>query len=605
MENEKKFITMEDGREAKLYDNSTLHEFFREKFPDGITVEMPDEGLTDLQEYNEMKITGDFHNLGLTEFWGKINNTRGYLEYAGEGILRAEMRLKPDDYRLIMPEDTYANRDNNVGCEDLDWDVKAATTFAHVHGQDTDDMTVEVTKGIESLRCLYIEGRSFAEVMDTVRKTGCNSEQELKQLIALMDIRDKGVDSKNPIPEILEPLFRRMPGYDKLGSDLPKVREQKILLEAEKLLDRVGLKRESAFTLTAEFDEKDNNRAAREVVAAVNRTSMADAVHKGFALATRNGNRVEVSVSTANSERALDIEGMVRTHPDCMEWNKVPRKAELNRQTYVVLSTGQAVSGYLNMESLFKGYDYTLKHTGVDGNIQSMKVLNQPGNADRYNLFTSNDPIRFPQGYGENDGIHVQYMLDAAKFLDAHLIRDISFLQSKDDPDKVFINGKTQNAVLTGVRLNPQDTRLFKKTLDTGDWNCMNILKHALASVYYAPAIEMEKQRQQAINQRVADRQAKKEAMLQRITEPELYGKVNDLHIRCVIDGKLQEGRPLKGYDITVSMLKNDAALLNKEYLNYPAHFHQSVLRDMAANTYKDILTGRVEQQQRTRGMRL
>lgn len=596
---------MDDGQKAKIYDNSTLHEFFKKKFPNGITMEMPDVSLVDLKEYDEKKITEDFHNLGLTEFWGKINNTQGYLEYSGEGILQAEMRFKPEDYHLIMPEDTYANRDDNVECEDWDWDVKAATTFAHIHGQDTDDMTVEVTKGVESLRCLYIEGRPFAEVMNAVRKTGCNSEEELKQLIALMDIHEKGVDWKNPVPEILEPLFSRfISDYENLGNDIPHVREQKIRLAAQMLLDRAGIHSPTTFNMTATFDEKENNRAAREVVEDINRLSAEEKIHKGFAMATRAGNRVEVSVNTSSAERTLKIEELVRTHPDCREWERQSYKAILNNRTYMVLATGQAISGYLNMENLFQGHDYMLKHTGVDGNIQSRKILNQPGNADMHNLFTANEPIRFPKDFGENDGIYVQYMLNARQFMDAQLIQNITFLQSKDDPDKVYINGQTHNARLTGIRLNPQDTRLYKATLANGDDDSMDILKHALASVYYAPAIDMEKQRQQEINQRIAEKQSRKEALLQRVTEAELYGNVDDLHIRCVIDGKLQEGRPLKGYNITVSHLKNDAALLGKQYLNYPAHFHESTLREMAANTYMDILNGRQEQQQRTRGMK-
>lgn len=605
MKQQETYITMEDGSQARVYDRGTLKEFFKENFPEGITVEMPDVSLVDLKEYDWLKITEDFHNLELTEFWGKVNNTRGSLEYAGEGILQAELRISPEDYHLLMPEDTYANRDDNVACEDLDWDVKAATTFAHIHGQDRNDMTVEVTIGVESLRHLYIEGRPFADVMNAVRKTGCNNEMELKQLVALMNIQDKGLDGQKNVPDILEPLFRQeIQDYDSLSEDMPRVREQKILLATQALLDRAGLKQVNNFILKATFDARDNNRAAREVVAAVNWAAAKDSAEKGYALATRTGNQIEVSVNTGKFDRAQKIEGMVRTHPDCLQWDKQTGKANLNRQTYIVLSTGQAVSGFLNMESLCSGYDYMLKHTGVDGNIQSMKILNQPGNADRYNLFTSNEPIRFPEGFGENDGIFIPYMLTREKYLDAHLIQNIHVVQSKEEPDKVYINGQTSNSRLTGIRLNPQDTRLYLATLAGGDEDSMNILKHALAGVYFSNAIEKEKQRINEINQRAAERANREKVLFRRITEPELYGKVDDLHIRCVIDGKLQQGRPLKGYPATVSRLKQDAAQLGKEYLNYPAHFHESVLRETAANIYKDVLMGRNEQQQRTRGMK-
>lgn len=599
-----KYITMDDGRKAKFYDLKTLADFFRKKFPEGITIEMPDVALVDLKEYDEMKIMENFHDLELTEFWGKINNTLGYLEYSGEGILQAEIRLKPEDYHLILPDDVYANMDDNVACEDLDWGEKAATTFAHVHGQDISDMMVEVTKGVESLRHLHIEGRPFPEVMAAVRKTGCNSEQELKQLLALMDIHEKGVDWKNPVPEIIEPLLRKtIEDYDSLGQVSTRLREEKILLATQQLLTRSGLLLQPVYNLSAVFDGRDNNRAARSVVDAVNLLSAQDDVHRGFATALREGNRVEVSVNTMNPERSLKVESLIRTHPDCLQWEKKPYSAVVNNLIYLVLSTGQGVGGYLNMENLHIGQDYMLKPAGGDGDISSMKVLNRPGNADMHNLFTSTEAIRFPQDYGPDDGLRIQHRLTAEQYIDAHLVHNVTLLQSKEDPDKVYINGQTSLHKLTGQLLNRDDTRLYKAIVASGDENSMRIFKHALAYVYYAPAIEIEKERIKSVNQRTAAQRELKESMLSRVTEAELYGPVKDLRMRCVIDGKLHEGRPLKGYSITVSHLQNDAALLGKPYLNYPNHFHESVLREMAANTYKDILVGKTEQQQRTRGL--
>lgn len=597
---------MEDGLKAKVYDYTTLHEFFRRKFPDGITMQMPDVALVDLKKYDELKVSdGDFTWLPLTEFWGVINNTQDRLYYPGEGILQAEMRFKPDEYHLLMAEDSYANRDDNMSCEDdMSLDTRSSTTFAHLHGQDTNDMTVEVTIGVDSLRCLYIEGRPFSEVMKAVHKTGCTDETELKQLLTLMNIRDKGLQGKS-VPEIVEPLLREnMPDYDSLLQDTPNVREQKIIMAAEYLVTRTRAMEQKPFCLTATFDPSDGNRAAREVVDTVNRISAEEPVEKHFAVAFREGNRVDISVNAWHPELPKKVEQLVRANPKCLSFEYKPYQAILNDNTYLVLASGQAVKGRLNRENLHRGYEYSIVPTGVEGNIQDRMIRNEPGNAELYTLFTSTEPIRFQEGLSD-DRIHVEHLLTAQQFLDSALLDDIKFMECKDDPQKVYINARTRNANLTGVRLNPRDTMIYQRAKAAGDEDSMNIIKHTFASVYYKEAIAMERERVEEINRPIRERYERKEAMLARVTEPELYGKVDDIHIRCVIDGKPQEGRPLKGYNLTVSNLKHYAALDEKNFLNYQAWFHESNIREMAANVFQDVLTGKVEQQQRTRGMKL
>ena len=504
-----------------------------------------------------------------------------------------------------MPEDTYANMDDNVECEDWDWNVKAATTFAHLHGQDTNDMTVEITKGIESLRHFYIEGRLFADVMKAVHNTACTNEMELKQLLTLMNIYDHGLKGK-PVPEIVEPLVQKaVPDYEKLDSMHPNVREQKILMGIQDILLNTGVMRMTGFILNANFDPADNNRAAREVVAAVNKMVAGQSIERNFARAEREGNHVTVSANVMPSNRHLaqEVESIVRTHPQLLDFQKEQYKAILDDYTYLVLDTGQAVKGYLNKESLFQGKEYTWVSQGVDGNIQRMKLRDEPGDASRHTLFTAMDEVKFPKLSGNEVRVHQQ--MTAQQWRDSLLVGNINFFELKDEPEKVFITGRTNNYQLTGVRLNATDTRIYKEAKAMGDETNMHIIKQAFASVYYKEAIEMECERRDSINRSIAERMHKKNVMLQRITEPELYGKADDLHIRCVIDGKLQEGRPLKGYDITKSHTKAGAALLGKDYLNYYNYFHESVLKEMAANTFKDVLTGQVEQQQRTRGLKL
>lgn len=86
-----------------------------------------------------------------------------------------------------------------------------------------------------------------------------------------------------------------------------------------------------------------------------------------------------------------------------------------------------------------------------------------------------------------------------------------------------------------------------------------------------------------------------------RITDTCLYGKVDNVHVRCKIDGVQQMGRPITPEDAKrYAGWKEDARLLGKDTLNYKTWLHEDYIKQIAANAFSDVLnraTGQEKQQ--------
>lgn len=588
-------IQMEDGTMATLYDFSTLQDFFKEKFPDGITIEMPGSSLVDLKELDELKLSEDFHVLSNTEFWGKINNSCGHLEYADEGILHTEMRLQPEDYHLIMPEDVYAYMDDDIAVSDLEFTEKAATTFAHVHRNNIYDMQVEVTKGVESLRHLYIEGRPFAEVMKAVSATNVQNDEQLQQVLQLQNLHEHGLQGKPLSPAIaglvLDTVEQKNLRYDDFN------REQQYQMAAHILLDRAGIHVKPFFhNIEATFR---NERAAREAVDTINRMAEDYRNRTGkpySAFALSHENKIKFNLAMIDPEEQMQMLKIVRDNRECVSYSHQPAQDfRFTRRAHFMLEDGQVVSGWLNLENLHRGHEYSHVHGLVIGQ--------QPGTADKMNLLTAENEISFPEGKKD---ILVIHRMTEQQMKKANSLQSIGFIEK--DPEHIYITARTGTAVLTGQRLTPQDTALYHATKNRYGGELPSLVKYMLASVYYAGVIKQESARIEDIYKKRQVQQAEKHALLNRITGAELYGKAYNLHIRCAIDGKWREGRPLKGFSLEKSVILDSAKQIGKEFLQYRHHFHESIIKNMAAETFADVLEPQKwlqqQQQQQTRGLK-
>lgn len=555
-------VQMDNGEVIPLYNLSNLRDFFKEKFPEGITISVPPMSINELKEMDDYKITGDFHNLDLTEFWGKINNTQGYLEYAGEGILQAEMRLKPEDYHLIMPEDTYANRDDNVACEDLDWDVKAATTFAHIHGQNTDDMTVEVTKGVESLRHLYIEGRPFHQAVKDIYHTGCTLDIELKQLYALEDLMKEGLKGK-PVPECLEELM------EEVTKNAPLEKKEELYqLRAHELLMKCGYVAIQPFNIKAQFK---NEQAAYDAVDKINQMNPEEVSDYLKPIAVRNGSLIEVSNNNASIKGILEMEKFFIMDDDCLEVDVLPYQ-DFRQTSYLMLANGQVIGGYRNMENLHRGTELYLH----DNMLSQYKTDNAiPFNAMKEIQWNNNSEIQVVKEFQK------QQMLDSAYLI------DVKFIHTAEN--EMIVSARTiRQGNLESKVLKPEDVALYHAAKDMGEYNFYDF-ERLTAYDYYKNEITEEAAHFNRMNEAKNKAHERIEKTKDRIEHVELFGKIDNLKMRCIIDGKWTEGRSVP----QKSLIMHSFSFLNnkgKEWAHYNNYFHESVLKSEAYNLYKDVL---------------
>lgn len=82
-----------------------------------------------------------------------------------------------------------------------------------------------------------------------------------------------------------------------------------------------------------------------------------------------------------------------------------------------------------------------------------------------------------------------------------------------------------------------------------------------------------------------------------RITDARLYGKVDNIQVRCKIDGVQQMGRPITAEDaLKYAGWKQDAAMLGKDTLNYKNWLHQDCIKEIAAHAFEDVLSQKSSQ---------
>ena len=74
---------------------------------------------------------------------------------------------------------------------------------------------------------------------------------------------------------------------------------------------------------------------------------------------------------------------------------------------------------------------------------------------------------------------------------------------------------------------------------------------------------------------------------------------MDNVHIRCKIDGVQQMGRPLAKEDLHyIKGLGDTATVLGKDTLNYHNWFHESIIKEMAAHAFKDVLSQEMSREQ-------
>lgn len=554
------YVRIDNDDVIPLYNLSTLRQFFQEKFPEGITISVPSMTIAELKELDDYKITEDYHMMDNTEIWGKINDTQNSVKSKGDGILDCEIRLSPEDYGLILPEVRYGYKYPEL--EELNWEEKAPTALVYKHKNDCNDINVDVSVSTKTLQCLYIEGRPFHQAIKDIYHIGCTLDVELKQLYALEDLMKQGLKGQ-PLPECLEGLM------EEVTKDAPAEKKEDLYqLRAHELLMKCGYAAIQPFNIKAQFK---NEQAAYDAVDKINQMNPEEVSDYLKPIAVRNGSLIEVSNNNASIKGILEMEKFFIMSDDCLEVDVLPYQ-NFRQTSYLMLANGQVIGGYQNMENLHRGTELYLH----DNMLSQYKTDNAiPFNAMKEIQWDNNSEIQVVKEF------QVQQMLDSAYLI------DVKFIHTAEN--EMIVSARTiRQGNLESKVLKPEDVALYHAAKDMGEYNFYDF-ERLTAYDYYKNEITEEAAHFNQMNEAKNKAHERIEKTKDRIEHVELFGKIDNLKMRCIIDGKWTEGRSVP----QKSEIMHSLSSLNykeKEWAHYNNFFHESVLKSEAYNLYRNVL---------------
>ena len=586
------------GRQVKIADLQTFTAVLHEQFPRGLTMPMPDEDLQHLLDIKEAIELGEEYMLDEVTFSGQIESVNRY--WVSAGTLKAELRLTPDMYERIAPvEEEYPL--DVAGADWMDWEDRAATRLLQEHPDSLIGAKIEVTIREDILPYLYIENRPYLEAMKTMEQTNCINESEFKQLLNLQHIYENGLPKGGSIPKCIQPLFKdeikRM--EEDVQEGIPyysrKQFEQDILAKTELLLKKSHALSTEMHNLVGIYKPSEDNSSARKAADLLNRLY---APEKAFAW--QNGNQVEVSIHSINPAEQVQIKKILRQDMGCIRVDEHPFKHIGNQQKVFLLCTnGQIVKGYMGLEGLNHKFQYGLNPKIPGRNYTELTA--EYNSKDPVHLIATDDRIhRFRRTF-KGESMPVRYMVHLSELEKHQLLQHMHFAipdEKSGVKDQVWLTGRIAGETAIPKQLIVADTQLLHQHeqyfRDEAD---PNLIKTILCEVYYKDELEAAWTKEQASRQQMKEHMDAHQQQMARITDARLYGKVDNIQVRCKIDGVQQMGRPITAEDaLKYAGWKQDAAMLGKDTLNYKNWLHQDCIKEIAAHAFEDVLSQKSSQ---------
>lgn len=585
----------DEGNVIHIADMQTMWQKLYDQFPDGLTIHLPDESLAHLLDVQEAIEQGQEHNLDQVVWTGQIENRNPHI--VPEGTLDAAFRFPTAMYKKIEPNEEEYTIDTPE-TDEMDWEDRTATALLHAHGDNLKGAVVDVVIRDEILPYLYIEGQPFPKVVDLIRQTGYPTELELKQLLNLLNLHEKGMPADGRIHPCLHPLFAEIDnkyGSGALTPELQREKSREIMLEAELLLKNCKAIPSEFHNLVAVYDEADNNRAARAAVEAINHAYAPDR-----AFAVRRDNQVEVSI---RSERPVDhqvIKSALSKDKGFIGMTEHPFKnIGLQHRAYIFCNNGQILTGYMGLEGIKSKnlYSFVPKEPGHNyAHIAASADHQKP----EY-LFATDDKVaRFhPTFQGER--MQIAHMVMQPE-LEKHQVLQQAALSIPDKragvTGQVWLSGRINGEILIPKQLTPADAQLYERhEAHFMDYSTQNLARYIFFESYYKDELNQAWDKELAARQKAGEQKVEHEQQLARITGARLYGKVDNIHVRCRIDGVQQMGRPLTKKDAaSLFHLKDTAMTLGKDTLNYHNFVHPDSVTEMASNAFEDVLKQDIHQ---------
>ena len=595
-------IVNDDGEYVTIADMQMLEDKLKEQYPDGLVISLPDESLAHLMDIQEAVDLGIEHMLDQVTFAGQIEDNNPH--WVPEGTLKAELRMSPEMYGRIYPNEEEYGLDA-PHADRMDWEDRAATGLLHEKGDNLKGAEVEVTIREDIMPHLYIEGRPWSEVLYEARRSGCISDLEVKELFALQQIHQQGLKKKEDLPECLNDLMFSVLEKYRDKEMTPKAQQEmasEIMTRAEFLLMRIKALSVEMHNLVIKMDALHDNQAAKDLTMMINSTYAKDNIY-----AYRQDNRVEISIQHLNEKRQAEIHGLLRNDPYCLNVDRLPfRSMDMAHTAYVLCENGQLLKGHLGMEGLESAYHYGLKDPAPG--MRQVQMLTPERDAENQVLFSTDDAVRRFQRTFKGQMMPVAYCVSMDDIQKTRVINDTSVLVSHDADrkiDKTKVCGWVEGFPYRQHELSEEDAKLFNSFMNHNDSEAdRKIVGRIFLAKYFKQELDVAWQKEQGLCQHLVQQKEEHEKLLERITEPRLYGKVDNVHIRCKIDGVQQMGRPLAKEDLHYTKgLGETASMLGKETLNYHNWFHESIVKEMAAHAFKDVLSQEMSREQ-DRGIR-
>ena len=586
-------VTDRNGTQMKRADMADFEAALLRQFPDGLVIPLPDYRLADLMDLkDDLDNEREFMRDDVT-FDGLIGRRNEHI--VTDGMLHTELHIPPELYSRVYPDEESYPLDGPQA-DDMDWEDRAATRLLHEHGNDLTGAAVGVVIREDIMHCLYIEGVSFPKFMQDVMKANCVSDIEARQLMALKELYRQPLDGHIELPKCLESLMASVTDkYDRNELSLEQQRSLngELVSLAEQYLTNCSILNVEMKNFQASFEKAE---AARQATIAINsRFAPAEA----FAL--RKDNNVEVSLFTSTVGKRAEIMNVFRCDRLCTGITGKPfRNLEFQQRAVALCFNGQLLHGHVGVEGL-----QTAHHYGLTATESNSKLLPQANPAHPEMSFSTNDRTqRFMRDFkGEFiPVVHFNYMSD---FTRQQVLVSSDILSSHDavrGTDVVKVSGQVNGFPFEKRALDEADTKVYiryqnKYRNPEND----SLVTGIMADKYFNHELAVAWDKEQQLVGGIRERMGERQAWLDRITNATLYGRADDIHIRCRIDGVQQSGRKLAETDAQeLRFLADTAKTLGRDKLVYRNFIHESRILDMAANAFADVLNQQVEQE-RTR----
>lgn len=592
------FITDNDGIRMKKADMQMFGEALRRQFPEGLVIPLPDYRLADLMDLkDDLDNEREFMRDDVT-FDGLVEARNEHI--VTDGTLKAELRIPPEYYGRIYPDEESYPLDGREA-DAMDWEDRAATRLLYEHGNDLSGAAVGVVIREDIMPLLHIEGVPFPEFMQDVQKTNCILDNDARQLMALKALVKQPLDGEISVHECLQPLLA--PVMDKYERSLSTPEERRaysgeLVSRAERLLTNSGLTPIVMSNFQASFQGTDAEIAARETTKAVNgRYAPMDA------FAVRKGNEVEVSLFTNEARKREQIMNIFRCNMQCKEIADKPfRNLEYKQRAVVYCTNGQLLHGHVGVEGLQSTYYY-----GLTAMPSSFRLTETPQPERSAQSFYTDDKVqRFRRSFwgGYMPVMQFNHMAD---FTRQTVVKEESIVLSHDSErgiDRVEVMGQVKGYPFMRKELDEADTKVYiRYQSQFNNEHDTHIITAMMLDKYFAPEIEAAYANEQQLTDDIHDRLKEQKKVWDRITHPALYGKADNIRVRCMIDGVQQSGRPLAPQDAKeLEYLSDIASSIGRDTLNYRNHLHENRIIEIAANAYSDILSQQ-QTQDRTQGL--